>query len=94
MRDRAQVRFPPVGLEQRIVIRTEMSRYVLPVNRGVKHAAHVGARDDAALDAEADQTAIATLSARLTCFIVRFREATPTSTRILEPHLTDEQQPV
>jgi hypothetical protein len=25
-----QVRFPPVRLEQRIVIRTEMSRYVLP----------------------------------------------------------------
>ena len=33
-----------------------MSRYALPVNRGVKHAANVGARDGAALHADADET--------------------------------------
>src|SRR3982751_3439076 len=37
-----QVRHPPVRLEHRIVIRTEMSRYALPVNHGVKHAADLG----------------------------------------------------
>src|SRR6476620_2615700 len=33
-----------------------MSRYALPVNRGVEHAAHVGTRDGAALHADADET--------------------------------------
>jgi hypothetical protein len=32
-------------LEERIVIRTEMSRCALPINGGAKHAADVGARD-------------------------------------------------
>ena len=35
----------PVRFEQRIVIRTEMSRGALPVNGGVEQAADVGARD-------------------------------------------------
>jgi hypothetical protein len=50
-----QIRHPPVRLEQRIVIRTEMSRCTLPVNRGVEHAAKVGARDGAAVHADADE---------------------------------------
>ena len=45
----------PVRFEQRIVIRTEMSRGALPVNGGVEQAADVGARDRAAMHAEADQ---------------------------------------
>ena len=32
-----------------------MSRYALPVNRGVEHAADVGARDRAAVHADADE---------------------------------------
>jgi hypothetical protein len=44
-----------VRLEQRIVIRTEVSRCTLTVNRGVEHAADVGARDGAAMHADADQ---------------------------------------
>jgi hypothetical protein len=44
-----------VRFEQRIVIRTEMSRGALPVNGGVEQAADVGARDGAAMHAEADQ---------------------------------------
>jgi hypothetical protein len=50
-----QVRRPPVRLEQGIVIRTEMSRCILPVNGGVEHAADVGAGDGAALHADADE---------------------------------------
>src|SRR5580765_1405005 len=46
----------PVGFEQRVVIRTETSRYALPVNHGVKHPAHGGSRDGAALNADADET--------------------------------------
>jgi len=42
-------------LAQRIVIRTEMSRCTPPVNRGVEHAAQVGARDGAAVHAGADK---------------------------------------
>jgi hypothetical protein len=33
-----------------------MSRYALPVNRGVEHTANVGTRDGAALHADADET--------------------------------------
>src|SRR5438046_753906 len=51
-----KVRRPPVRLEQRIMIGTEVSRYALPVNRGVKHAAYVGTRDGAAMHADADET--------------------------------------
>ena len=50
-----QVRRPPVRFEQRIVIRTEMSRCALPVNGGVEQAADVGARDGAAMHADADK---------------------------------------
>jgi hypothetical protein len=49
-----QVRRPPGRLEQRIVIGTEMSGYALPMNGGVTHPADVGARDGAAMHAEAD----------------------------------------
>ena len=42
-------------LEHRIVIRTEMSRHALPVNRGVEHAAHLGTGDGAAMRADADE---------------------------------------
>src|SRR6516165_424102 len=38
-----QVRRPPVRLEQRIVIGTEMSGGALPMNSGVQHPADVGA---------------------------------------------------
>jgi hypothetical protein len=44
-----------VRLEQRIVIRTEMSRCGLVVNGGVEDAAEVGAGDRAAVDADADE---------------------------------------
>jgi hypothetical protein len=44
-----------VRLEQRIVIATEMSGYTLPMNGGVTHPADVGARDGAALHADADE---------------------------------------
>src|SRR5262244_4151664 len=50
-----QVRRPPVRLEPRIVIGTEMSGYALPMNGGVQHAADVGARDGAAMHADADE---------------------------------------
>src|SRR5262252_8558401 len=46
---------PPVRLEQRIMISTEMSGYALPMNGGVKHPADVGARDGAAMHADADE---------------------------------------
>src|SRR6516165_2973985 len=50
-----QVRRPPVRLEQRIVIGTEMSGDALPMNGDVKHPADVGARDGAAMHADADE---------------------------------------
>src|SRR5882672_2923001 len=50
-----QVRLPPMRLEQRIVIRTEMLRCALPVNGGVECATEVGTRDRAAVHADADE---------------------------------------
>jgi hypothetical protein len=50
-----QVRRPPVGFEERTVIRTEMSRQALPTNGGVEHTADIGTRRAAALHAEADE---------------------------------------
>jgi hypothetical protein len=50
-----KVRHPPVRFEQRIVIRTEVSRGTLTVNRCVEHAADVRARDGAAMHADADK---------------------------------------
>src|SRR5262249_47527333 len=50
-----QVRHPPVRFEERIVIRTEMSRYALPMDSGVEHAADVGTRRGATVHAEADE---------------------------------------
>src|SRR5262245_61458838 len=46
---------PSVRFEHRIVIRTGVSRYTVPVNRSVEHAADVGARPGAAVHAEADE---------------------------------------
>ena len=42
-RQNPQVRYPPMRLKQRIVIGTEMSWCPLTMNRGVEHAAEVGA---------------------------------------------------
>ena len=50
-----QVGRPPVRLEQRIVIRAEMSRCASPVNRAIEHAAEVSAGDGAAVHADADE---------------------------------------
>ena len=50
-----QVRRPTMRLEQGIVIRAEMSRCDPTMNGGVEHAAKVGARDGAAVHAEADE---------------------------------------
>src|SRR3954447_8681116 len=50
-----QVRAPPVCFEERIVIGTEMSRYALPMNGGVKDAANVGTRRGAAVHADAHE---------------------------------------
>ena len=50
-----KIRPPTVRLEQRIVIRTEMPRCALFVNRGFEHAADVGARNGAAMHADADE---------------------------------------
>jgi hypothetical protein len=41
--------------EQRIVIGTEMSRYALPVDGGIEHAADVGARGGTTLHTDADE---------------------------------------
>ena len=49
-----KIRRPPMRLEQRIVIRTEMSRRAPTVNGGVEHSAEAGAIDHAAVDAESD----------------------------------------
>ena len=43
-------------LEHGIVIGAEMSRRALPMDRGVKHAAHVESGDGSAVDADTDQT--------------------------------------
>jgi hypothetical protein len=51
-----QVRPPPVGLEERIVIRTEMSWYALSMNCRVEQAADVGTREGAAAHADADES--------------------------------------
>jgi hypothetical protein len=50
-----QVGHPPVRVEQRIMIGTEVTRCALRVNRGVKHTADVGARYRAAVHADADE---------------------------------------
>ena len=50
-----QVRRPTVRLEQRIMIRAEVSRGALPMHGGVEHAAEVGAIDRTAVHADADE---------------------------------------
>jgi hypothetical protein len=50
-----QVRLPPVRLEQRIMIRAEMSWCIAPLDSDVEQAAHVGAAQRAALHTEPDQ---------------------------------------
>ena len=50
-----KVRRPPVRLEQRIMIGTEMSRGALSMNGGVEHAAKVGAIDRITMHADSDE---------------------------------------
>jgi hypothetical protein len=50
-----KLRRPTVRLEQRIMIRTEMSRCAAPMNGGAEHATQVGAIDPTAVHADADQ---------------------------------------
>ena len=50
-----KVRPPPVRLEQRIMIRTEMSRRAPAMNGGVEHAAEVGVIDRTAVHADSDE---------------------------------------
>src|SRR5260370_37752688 len=50
-----KVRRPPVRLEQRIMIGTEMSRRAPTMNGGVEHATEVGAVDRAAVQADSDE---------------------------------------
>jgi hypothetical protein len=45
-----------VRLEQRIVVRAEMSRYALSLNRSAKHATDVGARGGTGMHADAHET--------------------------------------
>src|SRR5262249_48420529 len=50
-----KVRRPPVRLEQRIMIGTEMSRGAPTMNGGVEHAAEVGAVDRITVHADSDE---------------------------------------
>ena len=50
-----KIRLPAMGFEQRVMIRTEMSRCPLPVSGGVEHAAEAGRVDRPAVYTEADQ---------------------------------------
>ena len=50
-----KVRGPPMRLEQRIMIRTEMSRRAPPMNGGVAHAAEAGCIDRSAMHTESHE---------------------------------------
>ena len=50
-----KVRRPPMRLEQRIMIGTEMSRCAATMSGAVEHAAEVGAIDHTAVHADSDE---------------------------------------
>ena len=55
--EHAERRLPTVGLEQRIMVSTEMPRGAPPPNGAVEHAAEAGAIDSPAVYAESDDAA-------------------------------------